>query len=227
MRKYDYLLIDADDTLFDFQRAEKRALKETFEAFHLDYDEVTVALYHRINKGLWKALEKGDIDQDGIKVERFRQLLLALSSNQEPQRVAQFYMSALGKGTDLLEGALDLVKILSETYPIAIITNGIEVIQTSRITNSLIAPYIQHIIISEAVGYSKPDPRIFEHAMKLIGIADKNRVIMIGDSLSSDIKGGIDFGIDTLWVNLNGLSANDHIKPRYEVRHLEDIPSCL
>lgn len=227
MQKYDYLLIDADDTLFDFQRAEQRALRETYEAFGLKHDETTVNLYHGINKGLWEALERGEIDQDGIKIERFRQLLLELDATVEPESMAKFYMEALGKGTDLLEGALELIKALSANYPIAIVTNGIEVIQTARIKHSLIAPYIQHIIISEAVGYSKPDPRIFEHAMTLIGVTDKSKVIIIGDSLTSDIKGGNDFGIDTLWVNLNGKKANDLIKPTYEVSCLEDIPSCL
>lgn len=227
MQKYDYLFIDADDTLFDFETAEKRALKETFEVFGISHNEANVSLYHRINKGLWEDLEKGLIDQDGIKIERFKRLLEDLGINQNPVEVAQFYMTALGKGTDLLEGAYDLVVALSKTYPIAIITNGIEVIQTSRINHSKLAPFIKHIIISEAVGYSKPDPRIFEHTMALVGISDKQRVIMIGDSLTSDIKGGNDFGIDTLWVNLNDKPPSEIIKPSFEVKRLEDIPNCL
>lgn len=227
MQKYDYLFIDADDTLYDFETAEKRALQETFEAFGISHNEVNVNLYHRINKGLWEDLEKGLIDQDGIKIERFKRLLEALNISQNPEAVAQFYMTALGKGTDLLAGAYELVEKLSQSYPICIITNGIEVIQTSRIGKSKLAPFIKHIIISEAVGYSKPDSRIFEHAMKLVGMSDKQRVIMIGDSLTSDIKGGNDFGIDTLWVNLNNKLPSETIKPSYEVKRLEDIPNCL
>lgn len=227
MRKYEYLFIDADETLFDFETAEKRALMETYQAFDLPYTEETVALYHRINKGLWSDLEKGLIDQDGIKVERFNQVLKALDSSKDAKTVASFYMDALGKGTDLLPGALDLVKDLKESYKICIITNGIEIIQTQRIGQSAIATYIDQIIISEAVGYSKPDTRIFEFAMNQTGMTDKGKVVMIGDSLSSDIKGGNDFGIDTIWVNLSHQQSSDHVKPTHEVNRLEDIPNCL
>lgn len=198
--RYQLLLADADGTLFDFDTAEKRALKQTFDYCRVDYSEENIALYQKINGQLWKEYERGTITQQDIEDRRFEQWYAAITGeNGRGDDIEQYYIQRLGEGADLLFGAEDFVKKVKEHMPIEIVTNGITSVQKSRLSASSIQPYISGLWISAQVGKSKPDPKMLHLAMEKHQI-DKRKVILIGDSLKADIGAAQRAGIDCIWL---------------------------
>ena len=230
---YKTILFDIDNTLFDYPKAEKYAIKATFEDFDFfrnrsksEFEEIKKE-YKVINDLLWEKLEKGEITSAELKVERFRMLFEKANLNYNPEEFSKQYLKRLGEGAFLLDGAEEVCKYLYGKYRLGIVTNGMKEVQYSRVGKSSVGKYIDKIIISEEVGISKPNAGIFEYALKELGTKDKKEAIMIGDSLSADIQGGINFGIDTCWVNLKNDVPNDKIKPKYVVTKLKEICEIL
>jgi YjjG family noncanonical pyrimidine nucleotidase len=227
MPRYDTLLFDADGTLFDYDRAETWALSQTFaqygHAFRPGYGE----LYRRVNGPLWDALEQGDVTQDRLKVLRFELLFDELGLAVDPAAFSESYSRQLGKGTFLIDGALEIVAELSQDFRLFIITNGLTDVQRPRFSASAIGRYFVDWIISEEVGFAKPDPRLFDIAFERMGRPAKERVLIIGDSLTSDIAGGIAYGIDTCWFNPTGREADPTMPTTYEIRDLAQLPAML
>ncbi len=227
MKTYKLVFIDLDETLMDFYLAEKQALSLSFRQFGLEYSERAILEYDEINAGVWRKLERGEIDQETLKVERFRLLFERMHADVDPAAFSALYLLELGKGVFLLPGAEETCAYLSSKYALAVVTNGIKEVQRSRISRSPLEPYFSALIISEEAGSSKPAPAIFEHACDRLGFRDKDRMIMVGDSLSSDIRGGINFGIDTCWFN-PGSKANDSgLQPTYEIQTLSELMTIL
>jgi len=237
---YKLVLIDLDDTLFDYPKAENSAFRSTFEemGFFKEnrflknqnsekfYTEIKNE-YEKINSQLWKDLEKGKIDKDKLKVLRFEKIIEEFDLKYNPYEMSELYLKKLGEGIFPFEATEKLCEYLHSKYKVGIVTNGIKEVQHSRIENSTIAKYIDKIIISDEVGVNKPDKRIFEYAMNYFEIMDKSEVIMIGDSLGADIKGGQNAGIDTCWVNLRNNVNDTGIVPKYEVRKLGELFEIL
>ena len=236
---YKLVLIDLDDTLFDYPKTEKTAFRNTFEelGFFVESElnnEKKEEIYEKIkdrykdvNLQLWKDLEKGAVDKDRLKVVRFEKIIEEFDLKYNPYEMSELYLKKLGEGIFPFEAAEKLCKYLHSKYKVGIVTNGIKEVQHSRIKNSAIAKYIDKIIISDEVGVNKPDKRIFEYAINYFEIMDKSEVIMIGDSLGADIKGGQNAGIDTCWVNLRNNVNDTGIVPKYEVRKLEELFEIL
>ena len=236
---YKLVLIDLDDTLFDYPKTEKTAFRNTFEELgffvesDLEYakkEEIYEKLkdrYKDVNLQLWKDLEKGAVDKDRLKVVRFEKIIEEFDLKYDPYEMSELYLKKLGEGIFPFEATEKLCKYLHSKYKVGIVTNGIKEVQHSRIENSAIAKYIDKIIISDEVGVNKPDKRIFEYAMNYFEIMDKSQVIMIGDSLGADIKGGQNAGIDTCWANLRNNVNDTGIVPKYEVNKLEKLFEIL
>jgi 2-haloacid dehalogenase len=243
---YELILLDADGTLFDYDRAEKCAIEITFRDFGLDYSDSILARYRVVNDALWKELERGDITSADLRVERFRRLLAELreaaqdsssaqASAQTPaiapvpdaEALSLCYLHHLARGSHLIDGAEDICRYMAQRYNLAILTNGIAEVQRSRLAKSALHDIVPHIIISEEVGLSKPDPRIFEYAVKILGYPRRDTVLMVGDSLSSDIRGGINAGIDTCWYNPHGARCSGDFTPTYEIRTLHELRQLL
>jgi len=225
MSRYEYLFLDADETLFDFRRAEEHALADAFGRFGLPLSAEHRDEYDRINKALWKRFEQGGMDQGMLKTERFRLLFESAGLDADPRAFSETYIDCLASASFLLEGAEEACARLSARCRLAIITNGIGKVQRARIGNSAIHPFIEGLIISEDAGFSKPDPRIFEHACRLLSWHDKEKMLMVGDSLSSDIKGGKAFGIDTCWANFSGKINETDISPTFEIHSIAELES--
>jgi putative hydrolase of the HAD superfamily len=222
--KYDIILFDADETLFDFKKSEREAFKAAILDFKIPYDEVVhLNTYQKINTEIWKELELGQITQKELKVERFRRLAKQLEANFEAEVFAANYLKHLANGSFLYEESEELIQELSKTHKLFIVTNGLTDVQRKRIGESCIASYFEDLIISEEVGISKPNPEIFEHALKTIIDLDKTKILMVGDSLTSDIQGGIHFGIDTCWYNPEGIVNDRGILPTYEIKSLTEL----
>lgn len=226
--KYEVILFDADETLFDFHRSEKYAFEKTMRAFDFPYEEsLHLKVYHDVNIAIWKEFEEGRITQQVLKVERFRRLAERLQAAFVPEEFSKSYEKHLGDACFLLDGSAELVERLHAKYRLAIVTNGLKSVQEKRISKSPIARFFDTIVISEAAGVSKPDPRIFELVLCNLGHSDKRTVLMVGDSLTSDIAGGLNYGINTCWYNPGRLEAGNGIKPTYEITTLKALRKVL
>ncbi|ENQ3077227.1 YjjG family noncanonical pyrimidine nucleotidase [Bacillus sp. WLY-B-L8] len=226
--KYEVIIFDADETLFDFKKSEKHALKNTMLACNIEYDEsYHLKVYKDINTAIWKELEDGLITQKNLNVERFIRLSNKLNAEFDEDEFAQLYMKHLSYASFLYDQSIDLVESLHKDYRLSIITNGLKDVQDNRIRKSVIAKYFEDIVVSEDVNVSKPDSKIFEHALNNIKHTDKSKVLMVGDSLTSDIQGGINFGIDTCWFNPNKIANTSEFKPTYEISNLLELKNIL
>ena len=226
---YRWILFDADNTLFDFDRSASEALRRTIEAHGLTYQPAHANTYQQINSRYWHAFERGEIQQSRLRVARFEELLENLDLlSVDPASFATHYEQRLSEGIHLLDGSEEILEVLRPHVQMALITNGLQSVQRPRLERSPIRAYFQEILISEEVGAAKPDPQIFKAAFTRMGSPDPAEVLMVGDSLSSDIRGGANFGCDTCWYNPNGnpLGAND--SPTFEIQHLRQLEAlCI
>ncbi len=207
--RYQYLLIDNDNTLMDFNAAEAKALVDVLRAYGLPTDENTIHTYHEINDALWKALERGETTQPKLKVERFRQLLAFLDRKDiDPAQLGAEYAAGLGNHADLLPCAEDFIRALHGRMKIALVSNGVSAIQRSRLAKCPLTPLFDAIIISEEAGVAKPDPRLLELALEKLGCTDKKQAVMMGDSLTADIAAANNAGMDSIFFSLKGKTSD-------------------
>ena len=226
--KYDMIIFDADETLFDFNKSEKVSLESTMLEFNLDYKEdYHLEIYKEINSAVWKELEKGLITQKELNALRFQRLLERLKQNINASDFAGVYIKHLSQASYLYENSFDLIETLSKAYRMVILSNGLKEVQDNRLRKSPISMFFEAIIISEEVGLAKPDPAIFQLLFDHTNITNKSTVLMVGDSLSSDVQGGINFGIDTCWYNAGENINLSKIKPTYEINRLTDLYDLL
>jgi len=226
-KRYSWLLFDADGTLFDYDRAESLALTETFQAFEVPFEGQYLDTYRRINQELWRALERREISSSALPVRRFELLAHTLNLACSPDRMSSVYLERLALAVDLIDDAQDLLRTLHSTCRMAIVTNGFESVQRSRLANSVIRDYITELIISEEVGAAKPKPAFFAAAFARLGDPDKSEVLLIGDSLTADMQGGADYGVDTCWYNPSGEIRPDDLQITYEITRLRDLLEVL
>lgn len=221
MRKYTTLLLDADETLLDFPKSEKAAIGKVCERFGIPFGEEIRATFSRINLALWKQLEKGLITRDVIRIRRFEQFAEHFGIKADPGEMAVYYVECLATFAFLLPGADDVCKKLSENYELYIITNGIGTVQQSRLAKSGLLPYFKGVFISEEIGSQKPQKKFFDHVLANIPEQDKQKVCVVGDSMSSDILGGINAGLDTCFFNPWG--REEIYTPTYTVDSFEEL----
>ena len=218
--RYKLILLDIDDTIFDFQAGNRNAVGELMAELGLSsptvFDE-----YQAINHACWEALERGEMTQEILHVERFRRFLESKGRSDDPKAVADRFARLLGQQAIPLPGAENLVKTLSEKVPVVVLTNGITVIQKARMARSPITQWISRMVISQEAGASKPDPRIFEIALDGVASSD---ALMIGDSAASDVLGANRAGVPVCWFNPKGKTLPDGVHADFEARTLEE---CL
>lgn len=221
------VLFDLDDTLFDFHKAEKIALTKTLVHFGIDPTEETLALYSTINAAHWKRLELGEISREEVKVGRYRELFETIGIECDPVKATAYYESMLAIGHYFMPGAPELLGELYRKYRLYIVSNGTAKVQEGRIGSSGIAKYMDGIFISQILGANKPDKQFFDICFAEIPDFSLSETVIIGDSLSSDIKGGINAGITTVWFNPKGIENNNDIKPDYTIKELSEVPGLL
>lgn len=214
---YELLLFDLDDTLFDFSITEENSLRNTFTTFGLENGvEKYRESYHAISSVIWTDLEQGRITIEELKVERFRQLFAQHKLDIDPLQFGELYIKNMGNESHMINGVQEMIASL-EDYRLAILTNGFTTTQLARIAGSPLYDSFEAIISSEETGFKKPQPEIFEYAFDKLHVKDPSRVLMIGDSLTSDIQGGINAGIDTCWFNPTEKANVLDIRPTYEI----------
>lgn len=220
------ILWDLDNTLLDFNKAEKIAVSKTLEYFKIPAEEKTLRRYSQLNLQQWKLLEQGKLTREEVKLRRFELLFQELETDQSAKEAAKMYETLLAQGHYFMEGAEELLETLYGRYDMYLVTNGTLSVQRGRLKSSGICKYFKDIFISEEVGYNKPSIEYFNCCFAKIPDFSKETAIIIGDSLTSDIQGGINAGIRTLWFHPEGETA-ENIKPDYEVTALAQIPALL
>jgi 2-haloacid dehalogenase len=225
--KYKWILFDADGTLYDFEQASESALERSLQENGLPYEPANFGLYRQINQKVWEAYERGEIQQQELRPLRFQRLFDALDLQGNAAKVSEDYLDRLSENSQLLPGAAELVRSLVGKIKLMIITNGFSRVQRPRIGRSEIRQYFEDMVISDEVGSVKPEAKIFDIAFEKMGKPRKEEVIIIGDSLSSDMSGGIRYGIDTCWYNQSHRRDPAGMEITYEVAKLEEVPEVL
>lgn len=227
MKQYKIILFDADGTLFDFDKAETYALQNALSESSIECTDEILKTYKSINASLWALLEQGKTTQNEIRKDRFTMLFEHFGFNGSPDETGTAFVKYLSKGAFFLDGAVDILEYLYEKYPLYLVTNGITQVQESRYERSSLAKYFKAMFISEALGVAKPHIEYFNRVFSELGDVNIDEVLIIGDSLSSDIKGGNNAGIDTCWYNPGGKTNDKGVVCTYEIAHLNELKNIL
>ncbi|MCB0012009.1 MAG: YjjG family noncanonical pyrimidine nucleotidase [Anaerolineales bacterium] len=227
MKKYRWLLFDADGTLFDFARAEESALAQTCQTLGIDFQPAHAEAYRRINVAAWHAFEQGELSLTDLRSIRFARFFAEFGLEGDPLATSDQYIAFLGQGHYLLDGAEALIAGVTGRYDLALITNGISHVQRPRLAASPLANSFNPVVISDEIGVAKPDPAYFDYAFGQMGWPAREDVLIIGDSLTSDMRGGQNYGVDTCWFNPEGKAAPADLAITYEVRSLGELAGRL
>ena len=223
----EFLFLDLDDTILDFHKAERIALSKTLRDFGLEPTDEVLTRYHIINRQHWEALERGEMTRDQVLEGRFQMLFSEMGKSVEPATVARGYEQNLGIGHYFLPGAQEAVERLHEKYRLFLASNGTASVQHSRLTSAGLYPYFEKVFVSQEIGFNKPSREYFDACFAQIPGFDPEKAIMVGDSLTSDILGGIRAGIKTCWVNPGHLPPRADIPADYEIENLSQLESLL
>lgn len=226
---YRFLLFDADDTIFDFLKAEAVAFKQAMEESGLTYKEEYLAIYSAVNAGMWHELERKEITKPELIRTRFDRFFKKAGIDSDSAKMRENYQRLLGEQSFLLPGADKLLEKLYGTgkYRMFLITNGFKATQDGRLKRSGILKYLEKVFISEEVGYEKPGLEFFNAVEASIEGFKKSEALVIGDSLTSDILGGNNAGIDTVWYNFRHKENTTKAVPTYVVSELNEIIDIL
>ncbi|MGD8188373.1 YjjG family noncanonical pyrimidine nucleotidase [Brevibacillus ginsengisoli] len=227
MKKYQTLLFDVDDTLLDFQAAESKALRLLFEEQNIPLSAEIIDRYKKINHGLWKAFEEGKIDVDEVVNTRFSLLFREYGQEVDGVLLEKKYRVHLEEGHQLVNGALELITALHNKYDLYIVTNGVSRTQDRRLRDSGLYPLFKGIFVSEETSYQKPMKEFFDYVFARIPHFSVEQALIIGDSLSSDMKGGQLAGLDTCWFNPELKSNDTNILPTYQIQKLDELYRIL
>ena len=228
--RYSTLLLDADETLFDFLKAERASLVAVLSSRGLPHEEEILRRYHAINDGLWHAFERGEISKEDIKKTRFARLAeeSGFPAGIDTDEINAAYLRQLGESDFLLPGARQFLETLSDAgFDLALITNGVAKTQLRRLEKSGLSPLFSHVFVSETVGAQKPLPAFFDVVLKTIGETDRSKVLVIGDSLQSDIRGAVNAGLDSVWYNPNGAANDAGFPVTLEARTYKEIEAFI
>ena len=223
----EILFLDLDDTILDFHKAERLAIAKTFTAFDLEPTEEILNRYHDINLLHWQMLERRELTRPQVLTGRFRMLFEELGRQVDAQAVARVYEKNLGIGHYFLPGALEAVQTLQKSYRLFLASNGTATVQHSRLTSAGLYPYFEKVFVSQELGYNKPAKEFFDACAAQIPGYAPEKAMMVGDSLSSDILGGIHAGMPTCWVNPQHKAHPAEITPDYQIEALSQLPELL
>ena len=223
----EFLFLDLDDTILDFHKAERIALSKTLKDFGLEPTEKVLERYHLINRQHWERLERGELTRDQVLRGRFQMLFQELGHTVDAEAVAQRYEHSLGIGHYFLPGAQEAVQRLHKKYRLFLASNGTASVQHSRLTSAGLYPYFEKVFVSQEIGHNKPSREYFDACFSRIPGFDSEKAMMVGDSLTSDILGGIRAGIKTCWVNPAHLPPREDIPADFQIESLAQLEALL
>ena len=222
-----FVLLDLDDTILDFHQAEANAVSKTLAQLGIEPEESIIRRYSQINAGRWELLERGLITREEVLTSRFEMLFSELGVERSGVEAQKIYEGLLGRGHWFMPGAEALLKELYGKYRLFVVSNGNLSVQDSRIASAGIAGYFEEIFISQKIGFDKPRKEFFDACFARIPGFDRERAIIVGDSLTSDIQGGINAGIKTCWYDPRVKTPREDIRPDYRITALDQLPALL
>lgn len=229
MGKYTTVFWDLDQTLLDFNRAMNCALRAVCERYELYVDDEIVALYAAINQSFWKRLELGELTQQEVAVGRFRTLFQKLKIGHiKPEEFNRTYHKELGSVYFYMEGAKELVTTLRQKgYRQYIVTNGMASTQESKLRRSGLDQIMDGVFISECLGYPKPMKQYFDACFAALPQIKREECILVGDSLTSDMRGANNAGVAACWFNPDRKAKEIEVRTGYEIHYLEELLPIL
>ncbi len=217
--KYQWILFDADETLFSFNSY--LGLKAMLARYGIKFSEADYDAFQAINKPLWVAYQNKEITIQELQTTRFAKL--AEQTGKEPLALNKELMAEMAIVSKPLPNVMEMLNALYGKVKMGIITNGLDALQQKRLDNTGTTKFFEIVVVSEVVGVAKPNAKIFEYAFEQIGDVDKSQILMVGDTLSSDILGANGVGIDSCWFNHIGENNTTEIKPTYEITDIKQL----
>lgn len=229
MQRFRVILFDLDGTLLNFEEAERIALSNALAEFQIPCSENTQSLYHTINARLWEQFELGLVSKESLKLWRFEELFKELDIHIDAERMNRFYQIALSHCAILERGAREVCDRLAANCKLYIVTNGTAMVQHSRLKESGLEKYFQDVFISGEIGAHKPENTFFEKVFERIHCSEieKSEVLLVGDTISSDIKGALRAGISACWYNPTEKKNYSSLTPHYEIRALSELTDII
>ena len=197
-----HIFLDVDNTILDFNKAEAIALEKTLSALSVPHSPEVIRRYSQLNLAQWKLLEQGKLTREQVKVRRYRLLFDELKTDASPEEAARIYEGLLGQGHYFMDGAVEMLQALYGSFHLYLATN-------------------------EELGCNKPETSFFERCFATIPDFKKEEAVMVGDSLTSDILGGIRAGIRTIWFNKDLKESSGEIRPDHTIKALSELPNLL
>ena len=222
----EFLFLDLDDTILDFHKAERIAISNTIRDFGVEPTEEILHRYHIINKWHWEQLELGKLTRAEVLQNRFGVLFSELGLSVDAAACAKVYEKNLSIGHWFLPGAEEAVDRLSKKYRLFLASNGTASVQKGRMTSANLYRFFEKVFVSQEIGHNKPSKAYFDGCFTQIPGFDASKAMIVGDSLTSDIKGGINAGLKTVWVNPSHSPCGD-IRPDYEIEALSQLEALL
>ena len=223
----EFLFLDLDDTILDFHKAERIALSKTIRQFGVEPTEEVLHRYHVINKWHWEQLEQGKLTREEVLQNRFGVLFEELGVAADKEACARAYEKNLSIGHFFLPGAEEAVDRLSKKYRLFLASNGTASVQHGRMTSANLYRFFEKVFVSQEIGHNKPSKAYFDGCFAQIPGFEPEKAIIVGDSLTSDILGGINAGIRTCWINPGHAPARADIQPDYEIEALPQLEALL
>ena len=220
---YSTILLDLDHTLYDSDESERLAYAHTAATFGLADADAHFGTYVDINRAMWAAVERGELQPTDVRFRRFEEFNATVGLDADPEEMATAFVWALGAHGELYPDAAEVLAALASRASLGLVTNGLSDVQRSRLSRLGIADYFDSIVVSSEVGVTKPRPEIFDVAFEQLGNPDKATTVMVGDSLTSDIAGGTGYGIDTCWYNPHRKPLVPDSTPTHQIGALSDL----
>ena len=227
MRKYNWLFFDLDNTILDFGASSKEAFFTIFDSTDYVPSLEDYQVYNTINHQVWVNLEKGLLTLEELKTRRWQLFFKEKGIDLDPAVTNQAYFDYIKENPAFVSGAIGLIEGLAKSYDLCLVTNGLAEVQYPRLRLSGLDKLFPHIIVSEEIGVAKPKAAFFDHVMKVVGHPMKEEILMIGDTLTSDIRGGIDYGLDTCWYNYYGQENTTQYRPTYAIKSIKELLGIL
>lgn len=224
---YQWLLFDADNTLFDFDRTMENALESAMQYADLPFEADFHQIYQEINHQCWSDFEHGKITKNELRTLRFSLFFEAINVKYSPDLFEASYLNYLAQGAFLIDGAQALLEELHGEFRMGLVTNGLKEVQRPRLAKSGLQHYFDVVVVSDEIGHAKPHAAFFDYAFAEMRHSRREEVLMIGDNLNADIKGAAEYGLDTCWYNPQQLPNNLGIQPTYQINNLHNLRSLL
>ena len=223
----EFLFLDLDDTILDFHKAERISISKTFQTFGLEPTEAVLDRYHVINRQHWERLEKGELTREQVLQGRFEVLFREMGRRADAAAIARTYEHNLYIGHYFLPGAREALDALGKHCRLYLASNGTASVQQGRLTSAGLYPVFEKVFVSQELGFNKPSIEFFNACTRQIPGYDPKKAMMVGDSLTSDIQGGINAGMATCWVNPTHAPGRPDIRPDYEITALSELEGLL